>query len=492
MITFVYVAEKQDLAFENHLVASAGLGASEVLYYREDSFAKVYNKALKEAKSEIIVFARNDIEIHSLNWGKKIVDHFARTNYGILGIVGSTIVPMSGLVWEKEEPLVGRIWYHTFEPRSENKFSEVFKGQVIPVITLDDAFFVVDRRKLKASFNEAFVKDSFYDIDFCVENYKQGVEIGIVFDIKVLKLSFNENDDAWVENRKLFVSKHTDLPLRMKPEVLLSKTSIKLTRMPKVSIIIASRNKPVELASCLESIYEKTTYPNLEIFVVDIGSKASDVKAVKEFIRKRRNTKFLSISNEHMPTLYESVVAEHVSKDSELLLFCDAEVILLNDAISRMVKAYLDAGDDCGTLGVRMHMKNNMVRHAGLMLFSTQTEEGFELGLGYQGYQSAYKYKNAVIKNTLGSCKDFLMIPKKLFLELGGFDGQYLHSLEDFEFNMRTILAGKKNILVGTAVCYYLGIGIPKFLPEDYLSLVNFINENIDAITPYVDLLHVA
>ncbi len=492
MITFVYVAEQQDHAFENNLVASAGLGALEVLHYKEDHFGKVYNQALKDSKSDVIAFVRNDIKICSLNWGKKVLDYFSRSNYGILGIVGSTIVPMSGLVWEKEEPLVGRIWYQTFEPKTENKFSEVFRSQIIPVLTVDDAFFLVDRRKIKVSFDETYEKDSFYDIDFCIGNYSKGVEIGVIFDIKLLKINFNDNDDSWVANRKLFVSKHTDLPLRLKPEVLLSKATIKLSRTPKVSIIIACRNKPVELASCLESIYEKSSYPNLEIFVVDIGSKTGDVKAVKEFIRNHGNTKLISINNEHLPTLYESVIEEYVSKDSELILFCDAEVILLNDAISRMVKAYLESEETCGTLGVRMHMKNNMVRHAGLMLFSTETEDGFELGLGYQGYQSAYKYKNAVIKNTLGSCKDFLMIPKKLFLELGGFQPNYLYSLEDFELNVRTILAGKKNILVGTGVCYYLGVGIPKFFPEDYLSLVNFINEHIDIITPYVDLMHIA
>jgi len=301
-----------------------------------------------------------------------------------------------------------------------------------------------------------------------------------------MKLNFNENDDSWLNNRKSFVSKHTThLPIRLKPEIIMNKGAVKLPKTPKVSMIIASRDKPVELASCLESIYEKSNYPNLEIYVIDLGSKAEDVKAIKEFIRNHGNTTLLQMNNEHLPTLYQTVIEEHIASDTELLLFGDAEIILLNDAISRMVKVYLEEGENCGTLGVRMHAKNNMLRHFGLQLFSTETEDGFELGLGYLGYQSAYKYKNALVKNTIGSAKDFLMIPKKLYDELGGFNTDYLHSL-------RTILAGKKNIMVGTAVCYYLGIAVPKFFPEDFLALVNFVNDHIEVFTPYVDLMHAA
>ena len=84
------------------------------------------------------------------------------------------------------------------------------------------------------------------------------------------------------------------------------------------------------------------------------------------------------------------------------------------------------------------------------------------------------------------------MISKKLFEELGGFNRTYLHSLEDFELNISAILSGKKNMLVGSAVCYYLGLEVPKFLPEDFTILVNFINQHVEAITPYVDLIPAA
>jgi hypothetical protein len=67
-----------------------------------------------------------------------------------------------------------------------------------------------------------------------------------------------------------------------------------------------------------------------------------------------------------------------------------------------------------------------------------------------------------------------------------------MHSLEDFELNLKAILLGKKNVIVGTGVCYFLGQDMPKFLPSDFERLIAFINEHVENITPYVDLLYAA
>ncbi len=492
MITFAYVAKEKNCDFENHLRQSSGMISCEIIYCKEPSFAKAYNTVLKKAKFDTICFIREDIVIQSKNWGKKFLDQFIKSDFAVVGIVGSIIVPMSGLVWEKEEPLVGRIWYETFEPRNEHRFSEVFPSKIIEVVTVDDAFFFVNRTRLKAKYDKTYKDDSFYELDFFLANYERGCKVGVTFDIKVLKTGYNPHDKSWYANQKMFVTKHKNLPFRLKPKIMVSDQPIKMERMPKVSIVISTKGKPVELASCLESIYAKTLYKNYEIIIVDQGSEPDEIKSIIEYIKGYSNTRFIELINEHKPSVVEQILEEHISEDTELLLFCDPEVILLNDAISRMVKAYVDDPNACGTLGIRMHTRNNMIRHFGLQLFSTETKEGFELGLGFQGYQSAYRYKNKVVKNVLGASKDFLMISKDLFKEVGGFNKSYMHSLEDFELNIKTILKGKKNLIVGNAVCYYLGQDVPKFMPDDFTHLVNFINQHVDTITPYVDLLYAA
>lgn len=492
MITVVYIAKDKNLKFEDQLRSTVGIDGIEFLHFANQHFAKSYNQAINNSRSDYIVFIRNDVEILSKDWGKKLLETFENSDYAVLGVVGSIIVPMSGLVWEKEEPLVGRIWYGTYEERSENRFSENFPGKVISVITLDDSFFAVDRRKIKAKFDEQFQEDSFYELDFCLANYEQKGKIGVFFDVKILKKSFNDKDASWHANRKLFVDKHKKLPARMKPAIILSKGEPKLEQFPKVTVLIANKDKPVELASNLESIYERSTYPNLEYLIIDLGSRKENREAIEQFIQRHKNTRLIELKSDHLPDVYDEAIQNHVSTDTELLFFCDPEVILLNDVVTRLVKTYQENKAECGTLGVRMHMRNNMLRHFGLQLFSRETDDGHELGLGYQGFQSAYKYQNKVMKNVLGSSKDCLMISKALYQKIGGFNKQYLYNLDDFELNLMTILHGKKNFLVGNAVCYYLGKEMPKFLPEDFMTLVNFVNANAEVITPYVNLLSAA
>ena len=492
MITFAYVSKDKNCELERQLILSSGLEKCDVIHSKERNFAKAYNSILKKSKTNIVVFVREDVEIQSKGWASKVVEMIEKSDFGIVGVVGSIIVPMSGLVWEKDEPLVGRIWYESYDPKNEHRFSEAFPSKLIDVVTVDDAFIIVNKKKIKKTFEKTYKDDSFYDLDFCLANYEKGVKIGVTFDVKIVKRKFNPHDESWLSNQKMFVSKHNNLPFRLKPKIILSSSLVKMEQTPKVSIIIRTKAKPVELASCLESIYEKTKYPNYEVIVVDMGSEADEIRSIMEFIKVHPNTRFIEKKNEHTPSLIEEIIEDEVGDDTKLMLFCNPEVILLNDAISRMVKAYLEDPEECGTLGIRMHNRNNMIRHFGLQLFSTETKEGFELGLGFQGFQSAYRYKNKVVKNVLGTSKDFMMISRDLYNVIGGFNKTYMHSLEDFELNIASILSGKKNIIVGNAVCYYLGLDVPKFMPDDFTTLVNFINKHVDRVTPYVDLLYAA
>ena len=48
-----------------------------------------------------------------------------------------------------------------------------------------------------------------------------------------------------------------------------------------------------------------------------------------------------------------------------------------------------------------------------------------------------------------------MMINKKLFQEIGGFDTSYRECFEDVQLNVECINRNKDNIFVGEAVCYH-------------------------------------
>ena len=219
---------------------------------------------------------------------------------------------------------------------------------------------------------------------------------------------------------------------------------------------------------------------------MDYGSSDKERQEITAFIKPHENIEFIQTKQPHIAQIYNDTVN---TVNSDLVLFLSKHTILANDAISMMVGTYLDNPESCGTIGMRSHQKNYMVRQFGLQLLSYETEEGMELGLDLKGFGKAYAYKNELVEGVMGNPSECFMVERNLFLEMGGFNVNYMHSLEDFEFNLKVILAGRRNVLVGNAVAFYQGFDRPKYLPKDYLLLMDFINENIDHIYPYVNLM---
>ncbi len=463
-------------------------GCPEVQCICVDSnhLAKSYNKAIKKAHHDIVVFLQKGVSFCSEDWARILITTFSTNSHGIIGTLGSLIVPKSGMLWEKEEPLCGSIWYEEYHDANRNLFGEEFSGKVLDVVALEGSFLAIHKDRLARKFDESFKGDSFFDSDFCIENYVNGVSVGVVFDIDILKESFDEQDETFIKNHKKFLEKHEELPLRICPKVFIDQVEVEISSSPSVNVIIPNKGQSAELISCLTSILEKTSYDNYLITIMDYGSSDAEKSAIKAFIQDHENMEFIQTKQPQVSQIYNDAVN---TVDSDLVCFLSKHIVLANDAISLMVETYLRNPENCGTVGLRSHLKNNMVRQFGLQLLSFETNEGMELGLDLKGFGKSYAYRNELIDGVMGNPSENLLMDRKLFLEVGGFNTNYLHSLEDFELNLKTILCGKKNYLEGRAVAYYQGFDRPKYHPKDYLLLMDFINANIELITPYVNLM---
>ena len=126
MITLIYHSEEQSPLFENQMRESSGVDEVQCLCIEGDNLAKCFNEALKSSSNDIVIFLRKGVRICSQGWGKKVIEAFASSSYGIIGTLGTLIVPMSGMLWEKEEPLCGSIWYEEYSDDCRNLFGEEF------------------------------------------------------------------------------------------------------------------------------------------------------------------------------------------------------------------------------------------------------------------------------------------------------------------------------------------------------------------------------
>jgi GT2 family glycosyltransferase len=492
MITIAYWSPKKKKKWEAQILNSAGFSGLEVIANHDSniSFSKFYNHVLDIAKNDVVVFIDTHIEIKSEDWAKTIIDEFEKEDIGIIAVCGSLGLPPSGCWWENHDLLVGRVWFKEKEHLWETKYSEVMPGRLIDVICADGLFMAVHKSRIKNKFDESFYNHYFFDVDFTFTNHLAGVNVAITFDIEVVIYQIEYDKKVWEANRLIFKNKYPQLPYLMTPQIILHNHHIEIPDGPKISIIISTKKASIELFSTLESIYEKSLYLNREIIIVDQSGSKQEQKKIKEFIKNHRDTRILTYKKRHLPSIYNEIAMFHLAKDSELVLFCRDNIILINDAITRMVQTLLENRHICGTVGARLHFANNFVRHFGLQLITMDTEEGLALGISHQGIKSCYAYQNNIVKNILGSSKDFLLISREVFAKVGGFNTNYQDGLEDCELNLRCILLGRINFMAGDAVCYHLEEDLPTFRMQDYERLANLIDDYFDRLSPYFEQVY--
>jgi hypothetical protein len=219
MITVAYSTREHNPEFIEYLKKSSGFKKLEVIEKvnnGEKSLAQVYNEVLSESKTDIVLFCHDDIYFETNSWYNKLLKHFEKSDFGIIGMAGTTQMPSSGMWWENRKKMVGIVNHESDGKKWESKYSESFGNSIMETVVVDGLFIAVDKRKLKKNFNEEFKGFHFYDIPFCFENHIEGVKVGVITNIRITHKSIGQTNEQWEENRKLFESKYAkNLPVKL-------------------------------------------------------------------------------------------------------------------------------------------------------------------------------------------------------------------------------------------------------------------------------------
>jgi glycosyltransferase involved in cell wall biosynthesis len=219
MITIAYSTRESKPEFTEYLKKSSGFKKLEVIEKVNNgskSLAQVYNEVLSEAKTDIVVFCHDDIYFETTSWYNKLLKHFERSEFGIIGMAGTTQMPSSGMWWEDRRKMVGIVNHESGGKKWESKYAESLGNSIMETVVVDGLFIAVDKRKIKKNFNEDFKGFHFYDIPFCFENHIEGVKVGVITNIRITHKSIGQTNEQWEENRKLFETKYAkNLPVKL-------------------------------------------------------------------------------------------------------------------------------------------------------------------------------------------------------------------------------------------------------------------------------------
>ena len=216
-----HLGDKLNNEFIKHIDKTIGTKHKIVCYpnFNQFSLSEVYNNAIDEHNGDntIMVFLHPDIVIKSNDWGKILLNHFNHTDFGIIGMAGSTIMPKSGMWWEDRSKMCGIVWHTNGISTWVSEYSNEFNG-VRPTVNVDGLFMAVDCNKIIHKFNLNYGKFHFYDVAFTVKNYLEDVNIGVITSIRILHKSVGQTNQEWEENRQKFVKEYGKyLPIKHVP-----------------------------------------------------------------------------------------------------------------------------------------------------------------------------------------------------------------------------------------------------------------------------------
>ena len=248
------------------------------------------NKGLDEASNDIVVFCHDDIILKN-GWDTKIINHFDNTDYGILGMAGTTDIDESGQWWKDSTKMVGIVKHSSDGKTWESKYSNNFGSEIIETVMLDGLLFAVRKDRIKKRFNEDIKGFHFYDFDFTFGNHLEGVKVGVMFDVKITHKSVGATNKEWDKNRLQFCNLYADhLPYNLPVELRYDNTESKWPKkLPGVGVIIPTKGNIDLLTQCVNSIIEKDDYPNIEILIADTGSEEDEINQIKELIEYSEN-----------------------------------------------------------------------------------------------------------------------------------------------------------------------------------------------------------
>lgn len=247
---------------------------------------------------------------------------------------------------------------------------------------------------------------------------------------------------------------------RNKKEVLVTNNTDKKTvtvtykikENPLVSIIIPTKDHADILENCLKSIYEKTTYSNFEIIVIDNNSEEEETFSLfKKYAKQKKNFKVERLECKFNYSYINNVaVNQYSSGEYIVLLNNDTEIITPNWL--ELMLGYAQQ-PDIGTIGVKLLFPDNTIQHAGIIM-----GKGGLAGHAHYGKNRNYQplgYELSIPYNVSGCTAACLMVSKKKFEEVNGLEESLQVAFNDVDFNLKLLKQGYRNIFLPNVELYH-------------------------------------
>jgi GT2 family glycosyltransferase len=198
----------------------------------------------------------------------------------------------------------------------------------------------------------------------------------------------------------------------------------------KISVIIPSFHSPESLKEFVERLVGKTSYPNYEIVIVQVGGRDKVHEAGTDF----RMLHFPDAANDSAAKNY---AVAHT--DSPWLLFLDHNAEAIDPDWLTIMGEHVQR-PEVGAVGARLINPKGTIGHAGLVLGVNGIAQS-----AFHGFPAEHPGVNRQLRMTRnysavsGAC---LLMRREVFQRIGGFDEKLFGALADVDLCLKMRRAG--------------------------------------------------
>ena len=219
---------------------------------------------------------------------------------------------------------------------------------------------------------------------------------------------------------------------------------------PLVSLLIPTRDRVDLLEMCVDSILEKTDYPNYEVLILDNGS--IEPKTLEYFARVEKDAR-VRVLRYDQPFNYSAINnfgAGHARGEILGLLNNDVEVIT-SDWLTEMASHAWRP--DIGVVGAMLYYPNDTIQHAGVFLGF-----GGVAGHAYVGRARGFpgdKHRAGLAQTLSAVTAACALMRAEVFHEVGGLDEGLQVAFNDVDLCLRVRARGYRNLWTPFAELYH-------------------------------------
>jgi glycosyltransferase involved in cell wall biosynthesis len=205
-----------------------------------------------------------------------------------------------------------------------------------------------------------------------------------------------------------------------------------LSEAKKISVIIPTFRGPESLERCVESVVSRTSYPNYEIVIVQVGERDKIAKAATDFSHR-----VLYLTDAVNDSAAKNYAVAHT--DSPWILFLGDNVEAIAPDWLTIMAEHVQR-PETGAVGPRLINPGGTIEHAGLVLGVNGIAQS-----AFRGFPAEDPGVNRQLQMTrnysavAGAC---LLMRREVFQEIDGFDEKLSGALAAVDLCLKTRRAG--------------------------------------------------